>query len=86
MLASQCPRISTSYLIEEKRRMSSVSMYQQEYECAFIELSGALFTQADIDSMRVEGDALVLTDRFGGGVGGADAIRAALSIDVGVLL
>jgi hypothetical protein len=81
--ATQCPRIKAEFLTQERIRLASDAIYQQEYMCAFVEPTGAIFTADELTAMRC--DVGTLPDRIERGVGGADAIRAALTIDVGVL-
>jgi len=54
--ADMCPRISREFLERERLKMSSEAMFQQEYFCAFIELKGALFNEAMINSMFIDDD------------------------------
>ena len=45
--APQCPRISQSFLAEEKRALPD-SWYRQEYFCEFAETNGAVFSYDDL--------------------------------------
>lgn len=81
--ATQCPRITQAFLAQERIRLSNEAMYAQEYMCTFIEPAGTLFTDEQLQAMRVK--VGTLPDRIGDGVGGADAIRARLTTNVGVL-
>jgi hypothetical protein len=47
--ASQCPRIPTSFL-EEERRSLPRRVYRQEYECSFEETDDQVFTHADVQA------------------------------------
>jgi hypothetical protein len=53
VLAQECPRITPAYLAEE-RVMLGPRWFQQEYECAFMETIGAVFSGADIDALIAE--------------------------------
>lgn len=46
--AADCPRISPTFLAEERRSLGEW-LYAQEYECEFVETEDAVFRQSDID-------------------------------------
>lgn len=46
--ADDCPRITPTFLEEERRRLGEL-WYRQEYFCAFVDLMGSLFHWEDID-------------------------------------
>lgn len=47
--ATECPRISASFLEEERRNMGDW-WYAQEYECRFLDAQSAAFRREDIDN------------------------------------
>jgi hypothetical protein len=47
--ASQCPRLSPAFLAEEVRELGP-RWFAQEYECAFVEATGQLFSDDAIDA------------------------------------
>ena len=49
--AQQCPRISESFLAEEKRSMPE-RWFLQEYFCKFIDIEGVIFPAQYIEAMR----------------------------------
>jgi phage terminase large subunit-like protein len=46
--AEECPRITESFLEEERRELGRY-FYEQEYECQFHDAEGSLFKRAEID-------------------------------------
>jgi hypothetical protein len=58
--ATECPRISPSFLAGE-RCQKSAQRFEQEYMCSFIDMEGALFTAAVIDRAFTS-DVLALYD------------------------
>lgn len=48
--ATDCPRISKEFLEEERERLGE-QVFAQEYECRFVDASGAAFTGDDISAM-----------------------------------
>jgi len=55
--ASAVPRISQAFLDEERRSLGSW-VYQQEYECAFVSTSDAIFRPDDIARMLAQGEGM----------------------------
>jgi hypothetical protein len=55
--ASSVPRISAEFLEEERRSLGSW-VYQQEYECAFVSTSDAIFRPDDIARMLAQGEGM----------------------------
>ncbi len=55
--ASAVPRISADFLEEERRSLGSW-VYQQEYECAFVSTSDAIFRPDDIARMLAMGESM----------------------------
>lgn len=53
--ACQCPRISRSFLQEERRALGE-RYYRQEYECSFEDVVGALFSFEDIQATMDDND------------------------------
>jgi phage FluMu gp28-like protein len=49
LLASQCPRISVEFLEEEQRTLGPF-VFQQEYECAFLDATTSAFSTALIEA------------------------------------
>jgi hypothetical protein len=49
LLASECPRISLEFLEEEQRTLGPF-VYQQEYECAFLDTTTSAFSTALIEA------------------------------------
>jgi hypothetical protein len=47
--ADQCPRISSTFLAEERAALGE-RWYLQEYHCEFMDMIGAVFSGADIDA------------------------------------
>jgi hypothetical protein len=47
--ASQCPRISETFL-EEERRALPRRVFRQEYECSFEETDDQVFSHADVQA------------------------------------
>jgi hypothetical protein len=47
--ASECSRISPDFLAEERKALGPLA-YQSEYECAFVEVDGAVFRHSDIQA------------------------------------
>jgi hypothetical protein len=47
--AADCPRISTSFL-EEERRSLPARVYRQEYECSFEETEDQVFSHEDVEA------------------------------------
>jgi hypothetical protein len=47
--ASQCPRLSPAFLAQERRELGP-RWYAQEYDCAFVEAVGQLFSDEAIDA------------------------------------
>jgi hypothetical protein len=47
--ASEVPRISETFL-EEERRALPRRVFEQEYECKFVETEGAVFAYEDIEN------------------------------------
>lgn len=47
--ASQCPRLSPAFLAQERRELGP-RWYAQEYDCAFVEAVGQLFSDETIDA------------------------------------
>ena len=45
--ATDCPRISTGFLEEERKRMGE-TMFRQEYLCDFMDAQDAVFREADV--------------------------------------
>ena len=56
MTAEQCPRISAEFLASERAALPR-GVYQQEYECAFVEASGSLFDGGDLAAMFGDDEA-----------------------------
>lgn len=48
--ASECPRIPAAFLAEERDRLGP-SVFAAEYDCQFVDASGAAFSGDDIDAM-----------------------------------
>jgi hypothetical protein len=48
--AEQCPRIPREFLEAEKRDIGA-RWFQQEYNCEFMDMVGAVFSGADIDAL-----------------------------------
>jgi hypothetical protein len=48
--AEQCPRIPADFLADERKALGA-RWYMQEYECAFMEMMGAVFSGADIEAL-----------------------------------
>jgi hypothetical protein len=57
--ASDCPRISASFL-QEQRRTLGQRWYSQEYECNFVDTMGAVFDRETIEAMFGEHDCPLL--------------------------
>jgi hypothetical protein len=51
--ASKCPRISAEFLAEEKRQLPAW-VFEQEYECRFLDSESQCFTRAEIDGAFAE--------------------------------
>jgi hypothetical protein len=51
--ASACPRISAEFLAEEKRQLPPW-VFEQEYECRFLDSESQCFTRAEIDAAFLE--------------------------------
>jgi Terminase large subunit, T4likevirus-type, N-terminal len=60
--ASACPRISPEFL-EEERHALPLPVYQQEYECRFIEGHGQFFSEDAIQEMWVDAPLYVPPSR-----------------------
>lgn len=56
VMAHQCPRIPPAFLAAERRAMPR-EVYQQEYECAFVEAVGSAFEAEDLAAMFGEDEA-----------------------------
>lgn len=52
--ATECPRISSEFLAEEKQNMGEW-WFQQEYMCQFLDAQGSAFRSEDIDRIICEG-------------------------------
>jgi hypothetical protein len=52
--ARECPRIPAAFLEEERERLGP-SVYAAEYECAFVDATGAAFDGDDIDAAFAAG-------------------------------
>jgi len=61
--ASQCPRLSPAFLLEEWKELGP-RWFAQEYECAFVEATGQLFSDEAIDA-AFRDDIAPLFDRDG---------------------
>ena len=55
--AADVPRISEAFLAAERRALGS-DWFRQEYQCAFLEVSGSLFNAGDIAAMLTDCDPL----------------------------
>ena len=52
--ATECPRISASFLAEERTQMTD-AMFRQEYLCEFTEAEDAFFSEESVDRCVVDG-------------------------------
>ncbi|HVM79937.1 MAG TPA: terminase large subunit [Stellaceae bacterium] len=62
--AHECPRIKPEFIEEEKRSMGELK-FRQEYLCEFVEASGQLFRQEDIDRLLSGSAAPLAIPKFG---------------------
>ncbi len=65
VLASEVPRISETFLAEERRTLPS-RIYRQEYECSFEDVEDAVFSFEDVQAAITE----EVSPLFAGGIGG----------------
>jgi hypothetical protein len=64
--ASEVPRISPEFLVEERRVLPS-RVYRQEYECSFEDVEDAVFAFEDVETAITEEVSPLFA---GGGTGG----------------
>lgn len=55
VMASECPRISAEWLVEERDRIGDF-WFRQEYGCEFVDALGQMFAAEDIEAMFAAGE------------------------------